>query len=138
VDRSERRGRPSGSAIHREILATVETNSFVGVRDRAEFTADPRSIHVETDFSFGDGMTARVAAAGVHWKADPLYATQSTTRGRPVPPRTHPGSPDQVIEPRGRSIVPHLRPPRLDRAGRQGIALRQMYALAPWSQENPI
>jgi hypothetical protein len=126
-----------------EVLATVETSSFVGVRDPAEFTADPRSIHVETDFSFGDGMTARVAAAGVHWKADPLYATQvNYARQTPCLLETHPEiGPDQVIEPGGtfesfRTFV--LLHDSTERE-RRGLALRRMYrALAPWSQENPI
>jgi hypothetical protein len=126
-----------------EILATVETNSFVGVRDPAEFTADPRSIHVETDFSFGDGMTARVAAAGVHWKPDPLYATQvNYARQTPCLLETHPEiGPDQVIEPGGtfesfRTFV--LLHDSTERE-RRGLALRRMYrTLAPWSQENPI
>ena len=126
-----------------EILATVETNSFVGVRDPAEFTADPRSIHVETDFSFGDGMTARVAAAGVHWKPDPLYPTQvNYARQTPCLVETHPEiGPDQVIEPGAtfesfRTFV--LLHDSTDRE-RRGLALRRMYrTLAPWSQENPV
>jgi hypothetical protein len=126
-----------------EILATVETNSFVGVRDPAEFTADPRSLHVETDFSFGDGMTARVAAAGVHWKADPLYATQvNYARQTPCLLETHPEiGPDQVIEPGEtfesfRTFV--LLHDSTERE-RRGLALRRMYrTLAPWSQENPV
>jgi hypothetical protein len=126
-----------------EILATVETNSFVGVRDPAEFTADPRSLHVETDFSFGDGMTARVAAAGVHWKPDPLYATQvNYARQTPCLVETHPEiGPDQAIEPGGafesfRTFV--LLHDSTERE-RRGLALRRMYrTLAPWSQENPI
>ena len=126
-----------------EILATVETNSFVGVRDPAEFTADPRSMHVETDFSFGDGMTARVAAAGVHWKPDPLYATQvNYARQTPCLLETHPEiGPDQVIEPGAafesfRTFV--LLHDSTERE-RRGFALRRMYrTLAPWSQENPV
>jgi hypothetical protein len=126
-----------------EILATVETNSFVGVRDPAEFTADPRSLHVETDFSFGDGMTARVAAAGVHWKPDPLYATQvNYARQTPCLLETHPEiGPDQVIAPGGtfesfRTFV--LLHDSTERE-RRGLALRRMYrTLAPWSQENPV
>ena len=126
-----------------EILATVETNSFVGVRDPAEFTADPRSLHVETDYSFGDGMTARVAAAGVHWKPDPLYATQvNYARQTPCLLETHPEiGPDQVIAAGGtfesfRTFV--LLHDSTERE-RRGLALRRMYrTLAPWSQENPI
>ena len=126
-----------------EILATVETNSFVGVRDPAEFTADPRSIHVETDFSFGDGMTSRVAAAGVHWKPDPLYATQvNYARKTPCLLETHPEiGPDQVIEPGAafesfRTFV--LLHDSTERE-RRGLALRRMYrTIAPWSQENPV
>jgi hypothetical protein len=126
-----------------EILATVETNSFVGVRDPAEFTADPRSIHVETDFSFGDGMTARVAAAGVHWKPDPLYATQvNYARQTPCLVETHPEiGPDQLIAPGAtfesfRTFV--LLHDSTERE-RRGLALRRMYrTLAPWSQENPV
>ncbi len=126
-----------------EILATVETNSFVGVRDPAEFTADPRSIHVETDYSVGDGMTARVAAAGVHWKPDPLYATQvNYARQTPCLLETHPTlGPDQEVPP-GRSfesfrtfVLLHDSTER----ERRGLALRRMYrTLAPWSQENPV
>ena len=126
-----------------EILATVETNSFVGVRDPAEFTADPRSLHVETDFSFGDGMTARVAAAGVHWKPDPLYATQvNYARQTPCLVETHPEiGPDQLIAPGAtfesfRTFV--LLHDSTERE-RRGLALRRMYrTLAPWSQENPV
>jgi hypothetical protein len=126
-----------------EILATVETNSFVGVRDPAEFTADPRSIHVETDYSFGDGMTARVAAAGVHWKPDPLYATQvNYARQTPCLLETHPAlGPDQEVPPGGsfesfRTFV--LLHDSTERE-RRGLALRRMYrTLAPWSQENPV
>lgn len=116
-----------------EILATVETNSFVGVRDPAEFTADPRSIHVETDYSFGDGMTARVAAAGVHWKPNPLYATQvNYARQTPCLLETHPAlGPDQAVPP----VLLHDSTER----ERRGLALRRMYrTLAPWSQENPV
>jgi hypothetical protein len=126
-----------------EILATVETNSFVGVRDPAEFTADPRSIHVETDFSFGDGMTARVAAAGVHWKPDPLYATQvNYARQTPCLLETHPEiGPDQVVEPGGtfESFWTFVLLHDSTERERRGLALRRMYrTLAPWSQENPI
>lgn len=126
-----------------EILATVETNSFVGVRDPAEFTVDPRSLHVETDYSFGDGMTARVAAAGVHWKPDPLYATQvNYARQTPCLLETHPTlGPDQEVPPGGsfesfRTFV--LLHDSTERE-RRGLALRRMYrTLAPWSQENPV
>ena len=113
------------------------------VRDPAEFTADPRSLHVETDYSFGDGMTARVAAAGVHWKADPLYATQvNYARQTPCLLETRPAiGPDQVIAPGGtlrvvprRSMLLHDSTER----ERRGLALRRMYrTLAPWVHGEP-
>ncbi|MFN8091577.1 MAG: hypothetical protein U0599_05020 [Vicinamibacteria bacterium] len=126
-----------------EIFATVEPGSFVGVRDPAEFVVDPRSLHVETDYSFGDGMTAHVAAAGVHWKPDPLYTTQvNYAKATPCLLETHPPiGPDQEIAPGAtfesfRTFV--LLHDSTERE-RRGLALRRFYrALAPWSQENPV
>ena len=126
-----------------EILATVEPSSFVGVRDPAEFVVDPRALHVETDYSFGDGMTAHVAAAGVHWKPDPLYTTQvNYAKATPCLLETHPPiGPDQEIAPGAtfesfRTFV--LLHDSTERE-RRGLALRRFYrALAPWSQENPV
>ena len=126
-----------------EILATVEPGSFVGVRDPAEFVVDPRALHVETDYSFGDGMTAHVAAAGVHWKPDPLYTTQvNYAKATPCLLETHPPiGPDQEIAPGAtfesfRTFV--LLHDSTERE-RRGLALRRFYrALAPWSQENPV
>jgi hypothetical protein len=79
-------------------------------------------------------MTARVAAAGVHWKPDPLYATQvNYDRQTPCLLETHPAiGPDQEVLPgrtfesfyaRHRAIldadVLHLRrPDGRDRDGR--------------------
>jgi len=126
-----------------EILATVEQSSFVGVRDPAEFVVDPRSMHVETDYSFGDGMTAHVAAAGVHWKPDPLYATQvNYAKATPCLLEAHPPlGPEQEIAPGAsfesfRTFV--LLHDSTERE-RRGLALRRFYrTLAPWSQENPV
>ena len=80
---------------------------------------------------------------GVHWKPDPLYATQvNYARQTPCLLETHPEiGPDQVIEPGGtfesfRTFV--LLHDSTERE-RRGLALRRMYrTLAPWSQENPV
>ena len=87
-------------------------------------------------------MTARVAAAGVHWKADPLYATQvNYARQTPCLLETHPEiGPDEVIAPGGsfesfRTF--ELLHDSTERE-RRGLALRRMYrTLAPWAHREP-
>jgi hypothetical protein len=129
-------------AFRSEILAWVEPASMVG-GSREDFAAAPRSIHVESEYSFGGSMDSASSAPGVRWVDDPLYATQ-VHYDRHTPcllecgPTVGPGA---TLAPGG-----HLESPRVfellfdttDRE-RRGLAQRRMYrAIAPWSQENPL
>ncbi|MFZ4574763.1 MAG: hypothetical protein ACOYN0_10230, partial [Phycisphaerales bacterium] len=125
-----------------EILATIEPASLV--EGPAEgFLPFPRSIHVETDYSFGGSMESGVTGPGFEWKADPLYETQvHYLRKTPCllesSPRNGPGA---VLAP-GATFESHrtfeLLHDSTDRE-RRGLAQRRMYrTIAPWVQENPL
>lgn len=126
-----------------EILATVENTNSVDNKLPEGMSTEPRSILVETDFAFA-GMDAPLASkASVHWKPDPLYATQvNYERQTPCLLEVAPPiGPAQTVEP-GKTFTSfrtyELLHDSTDRE-RRGLAARRMYrAIAPWSQENPI
>ncbi len=128
-------------AITTELLAAVEAGSFVGEVPGNMPTPD---IHIETDYSFGGGMSAPGANAHtVRWTTDPDYATQvNYQRVTPclleVGPQTGPA---QTLAP-GDTFTSfrtwELFHDSTDRE-RQGLAVRRMYrTIAPWVTENPL
>ena len=125
-----------------EILAAVEPASMVGGK-ASDFAGFPRSMHVETDYSFGGSMDTGVDAPGVRWKLDPLYATQINYE-RQTPcllECSPPVGPGAVIAPGGTFEsfrVFELLHDSTDRE-RRGLALRRMYrTISPWVLENPL
>ncbi len=129
-------------AFRSEILAWVEPASMVG-GSREDFAAAPRSIHVESEYSFGGSMDSASSAPGVHWVDDPLYGTQ-VHYDRHTPcllecgPTVGPGA---TIAPGDRFESPRVFELLFDSTDRErrGLAQRRMYrAIAPWSQENPL
>ncbi|HEY5913317.1 MAG TPA: hypothetical protein VJA21_22220 [Verrucomicrobiae bacterium] len=125
-----------------EQLAVVEPESIVD-GTAVNFRGPYRSLEVFSDYSFGGNMTANADAPAVHWKADPLYATQvHYERQTPCLLECSPPiGPNVIIEP-GASFdsfrVFELVHDSTDRE-RRGLAIRRAYrALAPWVQENPI
>ncbi len=125
-----------------EQLAIVEPESIVDGA-AANFRGAYRSLEVFSDYSFGGNMTANTDAPAVHWKSDPLYATQVHYE-RQTPcllECSPPVGPNVVIKP-GTSFdsfrVFELVHDSTDRE-RRGLAVRRAYrALAPWVQENPV
>jgi hypothetical protein len=128
-------------AITTELLAAVEAGSFVGAEPGQMPTPN---IHVETDYSFGGGMSAPGANAHtVRWTTDPDFATQvNYQRLTPclleVGPKTGPA---QTLTP-GDSFTSfrtwELFHDSTDRE-RKGLAVRRMYrTIAPWTTENPL
>ncbi len=125
-----------------EQLAAVEPESIVG-GDVGSFHSVYRDLEVFSDYSFGGDMSANANAPAIHWKPDPLYATQVHYE-RQTPcllECSAPIGPDVEIPP-GESFqsfrVFELVHDSTDRE-RRGLAVRRAYrALAPWVQENPI
>jgi hypothetical protein len=125
-----------------EQLAVVEPESIVDGTP-ANFRGTYRDLEVFSDYSFGGNMTANADAPAVHWKSDPLYATQVHYE-RQTPcllecsPPIGPGAQLQPGESFESFRVFELVHDSTDRE-RRGLALRHAYrALAPWTQENPI
>ncbi len=125
-----------------EILAAVEPASLVGGR-QADFAVFPRSMHVETDYSFGGSMDSGVDAPAVKWKIDPLYQTQvNYERVTPCLLECAPPLGPGVKIPPGHTFE-SFRVFELfhDSTGRErrGLAIRRMYrTIAPWTLENPL
>lgn len=129
-------------AFASEILATIEPASLV--EGPAEgFLPFPRSIHVETDYSFGGSMESGITGPGFAWTPDPLYESQVHYQ-RQTPclliasPRLGPAIP---IAPNS-TFTSHrtfeLLHDSTDRE-RRGLAQRRMYrTIAPWVLENPL
>lgn len=130
------------NSFRSEILAAVEPASMVEGKPEG-FVVHPRSIQVETDYSFGGSMESGVSGPGFAWKSDPLYQTQVHYE-RQTPcllecgPRVGPGL---SLEPGAAFESPRcfeLLHDSTDRE-RRGLAQRRMYRLiAPWVQENPL
>jgi hypothetical protein len=125
-----------------EELAVVEPESIVD-GSPANFRGTYRGLEVFSDYSFGGDMTANADAPAVHWKTDPLYATQvHYERQTPCLLECSPAlGPEAKLQP-GESFesfrVFELVHDSTERE-RRGLALRQAYRiLAPWTQENPI
>jgi hypothetical protein len=125
-----------------EILAVVEPASMVGGK-MADFASYPRSMHIETDFSFGGGMDNGVDAPGVRWKLDPQYDTQ-VNYDRQTPCLLECGptvGPAVAVAPGGTFEsfrVFELLHDSTDRE-RRGLAQRRMYrTISPWVLENPL
>ncbi len=121
-----------------EILAAVEYESYVDDNPRWELP----SLYVETDYAFG-GMGSKGGNRGVHWGADPDYASQvNYNRNTPCLLECRPPlGPDQEIAP-GESFESfrafELAQDTTERE-RKGLAQRRMYrAIAPWATENPV
>lgn len=128
-------------AMTTELLAAVEAGSFVGAEPGQMPTPN---IHVETDYSFGGGMSAPGANAHtVRWTTDPEYLTQVNYQ-RLAPCLLEVGptrGPAQTLAP-GEAFESfrtwELFQDSTDRE-RQGLAVRRMYrTIAPWTTENPL
>jgi hypothetical protein len=128
-------------AITTELLAAVEAGSFVGA---APGQMPTPNIHIETDYSFGGGMSAPGANAHtVRWTADPEYLTQvNYERLTPCLLEVGPArGPAQTLAP-GETFESfrtwELFHDSTDRE-RRGLAVRRMYrTIAPWVTENPL
>ncbi|NOG53992.1 MAG: alpha-galactosidase [Planctomycetes bacterium] len=125
-----------------EILAVVEQESWVGVRQASDYPV-PQCLHIETDYSFGGMTPATASSRAVHWVADPQYSSQvNYQRIMPCLLRVEPElGPGQIVEP-GTQFesfrVFELVYDTSDRE-RRGLALRRMYrTIAPWVTENPL
>lgn len=124
-----------------EIIAAVEAESPVDLRNPAMFRHDLQNFVVDSDFSF-QSMDRYSQHHAIHWKSDPLYETQvNYARQTPCLLECHPPSgPDAVVKP-GETFesfrVFELFFDGEDRE-RRGLAVRRMYrTLAPWVTENP-
>lgn len=127
------------TAFTGEILATVEAESAVGNPQRWELPP----LHVETDYAFGDSMSAEGSAASVHWLPDPSYTSQvNYERQTPCLLECRPSlGPDQLIAPAGTFESFRTFELVFDSTDceRRGLAQRRMYrTLAPWVTENPV
>jgi len=125
-----------------EQLAVVEPESIVD-GTAANFRGVYRDLEIFSDYSFGGNMTGDADAPAIHWKSDPLYATQvHYERKTPCLLECSPPiGPAVQIQP-GESFE-SFRVFELVHDGtereRRGMALRHAYrALAPWTQENPV
>ena len=125
-----------------EQLAAVEPESIVDGPPN-NFRGTYRNLQVFSDYSFGGDMSENADAPAIHWRSDPLYATQvHYLRQTPCllecSPPLGPGviiSPGETFE---SFRVFELVHDNSDRE-RRGLAVRRAYrALAPWVQENPI
>lgn len=125
-----------------EELAVVEHRADVETRDGVALWP-PQSLTIHTDQSFS-GMSADQANRHmVHWKEDPLYASQVNYL-RKTPCLLHVGpwrGPAQRIAPGAafRTNTAFLLVQDSTDRERRGLAQRRMYrVLAPWVTENPI
>ena len=125
-----------------EILAVVETRSWVEVRDGASMLP-PAHFHVETDYAFGGMVPENAQAQIVHWRADPEFHTQVNYRkSTPCLLEVEPlHGPDVLLQP-GQELKGwwtfELVHGDTDEELRS-MAQRRMYrTLAPWVTENPL
>jgi hypothetical protein len=125
-----------------EQLAGVEPESIVD-GTAANFRGAYRDLEIFSDYSFGGNMTGDADAPAIHWKSDPLYATQVHYE-RKTPcllecsPAIGPAVQIQPAESFESFRVFELVHDGTERE-RRGMALRHAYrALAPWTQENPV
>ena len=125
-----------------ELLALVETRSYVETREGVALTR-PDHLHVETDFAFGGMVAENANRHVVHYRPDPLYATQvNYLRQTPCllvcEPTYGPAQRVGAGETFESFRVFELSVGHADRE-RRGLLLRRMYrTLAPWVTENPI
>ncbi len=125
-----------------EILASVEPASYVEGRTE-RFVTVPRSMHVETDYSFGGSMESGVEGPGFRWVSDPLYETQvHYERRTPCLLECSPPLGPAVSLAAGGTFhsyrVFELLFDSTERE-RRGLAQRRMYrTLVPWVCENPL
>ncbi len=125
-----------------EILATIEHDNQVETREGVPLE-NPTGLHVETDMAFGGFDYRNANRDSVHWRIDPLYATQvNYLQQQPCLMVVEPTyGPSQEIEP-GQTFesfrVFELIHDSTDRE-RCGLALRKFYrTIAPWVTENPL
>lgn len=125
-----------------EELAAVEQTNWVEDREGIAFPT-PDYLHVETDFAFGGFNHEHANRHVVHWKTDPLYATQVNYE-RKTPcllvcePDHGPAQRIAVGETFESFRVFELAYDSSDRE-RRSLALRRMYrTIAPWVTENPL
>ena len=125
-----------------EELALVEHANWVEHRDGVPLPK-PAYLHVETDFAFGGFNHQNANRHVVHWRTDPLYATQvNWARQTPCLLVCEPTyGPAQRIGPN--EVFSGFRVFELayddGNRERRGLALRRMYrTVAPWTTENPI
>jgi hypothetical protein len=121
-----------------EVLAAVEYESAVN-SGRWEYP----SIHVESDYEFGGGMTSGACNQTARWTPDPDYTTQVNYKlETPCLLQVHPPiGPDVDILPA--KAFESYRTYELvfdsTERERKGLAQRRMYrTIAPWAMENPI
>ena len=125
-----------------EQLAVVEPESIVD-GPPINFRGPYRVLEAFSDYAFGGNMSSNADAPAVHWRSDPLYATQvHYPRQTPCLLECSPPiGPDAKILP-GADFesfrVFELAHDSTERE-RRGLALRRAWrTLAPWVQENPI
>ncbi|MCB9892004.1 MAG: hypothetical protein H6833_10180 [Planctomycetes bacterium] len=125
-----------------EELAVVEHANWVETREGVPLPR-PQSLHVETDFAFGGFQPANANRHVVHWRTDPLFATQvNWARQTPCLLVVEPTyGPAQDVDP-GATFETfrtfELVQSSTDRE-RRGLAYRRMYrTIAPWVTENPL
>jgi len=129
-------------ALRSEILAWVEPASLVEGGPES-FLPFPRSLHVESEYSFGGSLESGMDGPGFAWKPDPLYATQVHYQ-RQMPCLLEcgpPVGPGVKLEPGAVFEAPRIFELVYDSTERErrGLAQRRMYrVIAPWVQENPL
>lgn len=125
-----------------EELAAVEQVNWVEDREGIAIP-HPDYLHVETDFAFGGFNHEHANRHVVHWRTDPLYATQVNYE-RKTPcllvcePTYGPAQRLKVGETFESFRVFELAYDGGDRE-RRSLALKRMYrTIAPWGTENPL
>lgn len=125
-----------------EELAAVEQVNWVEDREGIAIP-HPDYLHVETDFAFGGFNHEHANRHVVHWRTDPLYATQvNYERKTPCLLVCEPTyGPAQSLK--GGETFESFRVFELAYDGgdreRRSLALRRMYrTIAPWVTENPL
>jgi len=125
-----------------EQLAVIEPESIVD-GPPVNFRGPYRVLEAFSDYAFGGNMTSNADAPAIHWKSDPLYATQvHYERQTPCLLECAPPiGPEALIQPGGafQSFRAFELAHDSTERERRGLAVRRAWrSLAPWVQENPI
>ncbi len=123
-----------------EILATVEADSAVDVRQQRDWRLP--NLTLMSDYSFA-GMDFVTGTRAIEWLADPTYTSQVNyeLKSPVVVVSRSPVGPDQRLAPgeRFESFRTYVLVHDSDGRERQGLAVRRLHrALSPWVTENPI